>query len=445
MTKPPRLRFATLLVSVSTLAGLVTALPVQAQVPIITRPTPTPTQTRPPEPEPEPTQTQQPPTGGGGGSTQSPKPPKPPKDPNGGGGGNGGGNSGGSSGGGTRPGRGSGGGSSGSSGSGSSGGSFTGGSSSQGRTPDGTAPVTSGATPWGNAIVVGPPSGGEGGFGLAGWATREKTPPRTTTELLELTARLYGSSPSRAELSRSFGRFPILGQAWFQDDYGAPRAIGRISLHAGNDIFAERGTPVAATIDGYIWKYAKGGRGGYAIWLMGKDGVRYYYGHMERFAFQPRLGRRLQRGEVIGFVGATGSAVGTPPHVHFEVNPGGRGTVNPKPHLDKWLDDAVAAMRKRLDSKGVPSVVGGSAAGWAGILRLLDVPSAEPAPLWMLAIDPSDPSALADDAIDELLAANSWDGFEADPFIGATGPEAEDPFGLGLGSFIGAHAAHGHD
>ena len=43
--------------------------------------------------------------------------------------------------------------------------------------------------------------------------------------------------------------------------------------------------PWAATIDGYIWKYATGGRGGNAIWLMGKDGVRYYYGHMDRFAF----------------------------------------------------------------------------------------------------------------------------------------------------------------
>lgn len=430
MTRPVRTRLAAIALGTSVLLTLVT-VPGHAQIPILPKPSPTPTPTQTPDPDPTPDPTP-PPSGGGG--TSTPKPPKPPRDPSGGGG-SGGGTGGGGSGGG---------GSSGGGGGSNYGGGGSGGAGSR-PTPDGSGPVTSGPTPWGNAIVVGPPSGGEGGFGLEGWATRDKTPPRTTTELLELLAKRYGRVPTRSELSRGFGRFPILGYAWYQDDYGAPRSIGRVTLHAGVDIFAELGTPVTATIDGYIWKYATGGRGGNALWLMGKDGVRYYYGHMDGFAFQPRLGRRLQQGEIFGFVGATGSAVGTPPHVHFEVNPGGNGTVNPKAHLDRWLDDAIAVASKQLGIGGGITAVPGSNAGWAGILRLLDVPAADPTPLWMLALDPSASSALADDAIDELLAARSWDAFVADPFAGATGPEASDPFGLGLGMLTGeAHDDHGH-
>jgi len=433
MTRRIRPRLTAIALGASMLCTL-TAVPGHAQIRVLPQPsqtptpTPTPTPTRPPDPDPTSDPT---PTGGG---TSTPKPPKPPRDPSGGGNG----------------GSGSGGGGSGTTGNGTSGGSGSGGTaggSGAGSrpTPDGTGRVASGATPWGTATVVGPPSGGEGGFGLEGWTTRDKTPPRTTTELLELLSKRYGRVPTRSELARGFGRFPIHGYTWFQDDYGAPRFLGRVSLHAGVDLFAKEGTPVAATIDGYIWKYAVGGRGGNAIWLMGEDGVRYYYGHMKGFAFKPRLGRRLRQGEVFGYVGATGSAAGTPAHVHFEVNPGGNGTVNPKPHLDRWLDGAIAAASKQLGIGGGVTTVPGSNAGWAGILRLLDVPVSDPTPLWMLALDPSASSALADDAIDELLASRSWDGFVADPFTGATGPEASDPFGLGLDQLSGnAHEDHAH-
>jgi hypothetical protein len=282
-----------------------------------------------------------------------------------------------------------------------------------------------------------------GGFGLGGWSTRDKTPPRNTNELLDLLERVHGGQPNSKQMAQGFGRFPIQGYAWYQDDYGAPRAIGRLSLHAGNDIFAPLGTPVAATIDGYVWKYARGGRGGNAMWVMGKDGVRYYYGHMQKFAFSPKLGKRLRQGQVIGYVGATGSAVGTPPHVHFEVNPGGRGTVNPKARLDKWLDDALSTARARLGVTAQTSLLVSRSGGWSSLLGLLQPTQTERPPLWALGFDPTSTVALADDALDEVLAGIAWDEFVLDPTAGAGGPGASDPFNLGLDELYHDEHLHG--
>lgn len=399
-------------------SALVLALPGLAQVDIPPlrggggQPTPTPTRTASSTPTPTPSTPPPPPPppGGGGGTTPRPsatssatKAPRPPRDP----------------------------------GAGSSG---RGGTSRPAPTrpgPSGTA--TTDADPFNDAVVVGPPSGGTPGFGLEGWSTREKSPPRTTTELLDLLKRIHGREPTVAELSKGFGRFPILGYSWYQDDYGAGRYIGRVSLHAGNDIFAPLGTPVTATTAGYIWKFARGGRGGNAIWLMGNDNIRYYYGHMDRFAFQPQLGRRLRMGEVFGYVGATGSAVGTPPHVHFEVNPGGRGTVNPKLHIDQWLDDAVAAARARLGIAAQTNLLVSREGGWSSLLGLLEDTASYQSPLWALGFDPTSTIGLADDVLDELLAGIAWDDFVSDPLAGASGPGADDHFRLGLDGFSHEH------
>jgi hypothetical protein len=71
-------------------------------------------------------------------------------------------------------------------------------------------------------------------------------------------------------------------------------------------------------------------------------GTTYFMAHLERFADGVSSGSSVKQGEVVGFVGMTGNATG--PHVHFEVRPGGSGTVDPKPVLDGWLDEAIAAI-----------------------------------------------------------------------------------------------------
>lgn len=115
---------------------------------------------------------------------------------------------------------------------------------------------------------------------------------------------------------------PLPGSS-FVDTWGAPRPGGR--LHEGTDIFAPRGTPFLAPVSGVVTTRT-GSIAGLQVELLGDDGVWYFGTHMDAFG---KTGR-VNKGDVIGYVGNTGNAITTPPHVHMEIHPHGRGTpVNP--------------------------------------------------------------------------------------------------------------------
>lgn len=120
-------------------------------------------------------------------------------------------------------------------------------------------------------------------------------------------------------------RCPAPG-AGFINDWGFPRSGGRV--HLGNDMFAARGTPVRAPVSGRV-EQAIGPAGGNALQLYGNDGHRYYFAHLDRFG----LGGTVAAGTVIGYIGNTGNAITTPPHLHFELHPGGGDAVNPFPSI----------------------------------------------------------------------------------------------------------------
>ncbi|MFN0029444.1 MAG: M23 family metallopeptidase [Acidimicrobiales bacterium] len=115
---------------------------------------------------------------------------------------------------------------------------------------------------------------------------------------------------------------PITGGYSFSDTWGAARSGGR--SHRGTDIWADYGTPVVATVDGEAVDYGWDWAGGNGVFLLGDDGNRYYYAHLDSFG---TLGR-VSQGDVVGYVGDTGNASGTP-HLHFEIHPGGSGWTNP--------------------------------------------------------------------------------------------------------------------
>jgi len=129
--------------------------------------------------------------------------------------------------------------------------------------------------------------------------------------------------------------FPVAGDVEFIDSWGFPRMLGTASAHwhQGSDIFAAFGTPLLATEDGVLTRVGTASLGGNKLWLVGESGHHYYYAHLSAYAPGVRDGLRVEAGDVVGFVGDTGNAKGTSPHLHFEIHPGGKGPVNPYPLL----------------------------------------------------------------------------------------------------------------
>ena len=137
--------------------------------------------------------------------------------------------------------------------------------------------------------------------------------------------------------------FPVAGPHNFTDTFGAPRMTGTAfaHFHEGTDVFAPTGTPLVAIERGVLIRVGSDVLGGTKLWLVGATGTRYYYAHLSAFAPGVADGKPVQAGEVIGFVGSTGNAQGTSPHVHFEVHPDGGAAINPYPLL-RIIDEAEA-------------------------------------------------------------------------------------------------------
>ncbi|MES3024936.1 MAG: M23 family metallopeptidase [Pseudomonadota bacterium] len=116
-----------------------------------------------------------------------------------------------------------------------------------------------------------------------------------------------------------------------RDTWHAPRAPGR--RHEGIDIFAKRGTPVLASTEGIVYSRGENSLGGNVVWVLGPGGQRHYYAHLD----QPSIvgaRERVQAGTLLGYVGNTGNAKTTPPHLHYGVYTSG-GAINPYPLLAK--------------------------------------------------------------------------------------------------------------
>ncbi|HET7488742.1 MAG TPA: M23 family metallopeptidase [Acidimicrobiales bacterium] len=193
--------------------------------------------------------------------------------------------------------------------------------------------------------------------------------PNNTRRLLAALAALERLGVSRDDaVAAGFGRFPVAGEATFTDDWLFPRYEPEFHLHQGTDIFAAKGTPVRSPVDGTV-RFAQGGAGGLAAYVYDLDGTYYYMAHLSKFGPQ-RAGQAVKLGEVVGFVGDTGNALGGAPHLHFEIHPApsravthGTGknrtvtyvvrpvavgsqlpAVDPKATLDAWVAGALAAV-----------------------------------------------------------------------------------------------------
>ena len=127
--------------------------------------------------------------------------------------------------------------------------------------------------------------------------------------------------------------FPVEGAT--QRDIGSVFGVDRdggARKHHGVDIFSERGTPLTAVIDGHV-RTGTSARGGKHVWLSGSmiglGSARYYYAHLD--SFEVESGDKVKKGAILGYMGNTGNAITTPPHLHFGIYSG--GPVDPAPFL----------------------------------------------------------------------------------------------------------------
>jgi len=139
-------------------------------------------------------------------------------------------------------------------------------------------------------------------------------------------ARLYTEDPD-AKIAMPL---KAISRKQIADTWHAPRGIDR--KHEGQDIFAPLGTPIYSATAGYIYNVGEDNLGGHTVSVIGAGGRVYYYAHLDSYAPQIAGGDPVTTRTVLGYVGSTGNAVGTPPHLHFGVYTTS-GAINPLPLL----------------------------------------------------------------------------------------------------------------
>lgn len=162
----------------------------------------------------------------------------------------------------------------------------------------------------------------------AGAALYQRDAIRSHADLVFLPVELvllYNRAPDAALL------MPVEGVRTEEiaDTWGTPRPGDR--THAGQDIFAARGTHVRSATAGVVLRKGVGALGGNYVFVLGAGGRRYYYAHLDAPS-DARIGDRVTTETVLGYVGSTGNAQGLPPHLHFGMYQTG-GAADPLPLL----------------------------------------------------------------------------------------------------------------
>jgi murein DD-endopeptidase MepM/ murein hydrolase activator NlpD len=146
----------------------------------------------------------------------------------------------------------------------------------------------------------------------------------------------------RPKLGEAGYVFPVYGNSSFVDTFGAFRADVPGNWHHGDDIFASLGTPVLAVAHGTVFSVGWNRVGGRRLWLQDDRGNEFYYAHLSAYSPLAVDGAIVNAGDVLGFVGDSGDAEGTPDHLHFEIHPAGLlgigydGAVDPTTYLRGW-------------------------------------------------------------------------------------------------------------
>ena len=173
-------------------------------------------------------------------------------------------------------------------------------------------------------------------------ATAKPTQATATASTLNILKDLLGALENRLDTVRTGVErqqalasatpsiWPVIG--WLSSAFGARQdpVSGGADFHPGLDISAQYGTPVKATADGTIESSGWAGDYGNMILLRHGYGMSTRYGHLSRLVVA--AGDSVRRGQVIGYVGATGRTTGA--HLHYEILLNG-ARINPMNLLSK--------------------------------------------------------------------------------------------------------------
>ena len=177
---------------------------------------------------------------------------------------------------------------------------------------------------------------------------------RLLAALATLALFAAGCRSSRTTPGNSVGlAMPVRGVMphQLQANFGVARD-GGARTHEGLDIMAPEGREVLAIVSGKIDTKKWNNLGGNTLWLLGDDGMIYYYAHLHSYRDGIDEGSRVNGGEVLGYVGKTGNA--STPHLHFEVH-----KTKKSPAIDPYrilAVDHILVLPLPLDSMRRPSV-----------------------------------------------------------------------------------------
>lgn len=161
--------------------------------------------------------------------------------------------------------------------------------------------------------------------------------------------------------------FPVVGQARFSNDFTSPRSDGQ---HNATDIMANKGQYIVAAVSGTI-TYVPYNQPtwGYMITIKDDDGFKYDYIHinndtpgtddgnggpMNAYAADMKTGNRVEKGQLLGYVGDSGNAETTASHLHFEITAPDGSMINPYPYLLEAERAAGPVLYPALSNESLP-------------------------------------------------------------------------------------------
>ncbi|MFN2525438.1 MAG: M23 family metallopeptidase [Actinomycetota bacterium] len=219
--------------------------------------------------------------------------------------------------------------------------------------------------------------------------------------------------PEAEVIRAAFVPFIVAGTASWSDTWGAVRygpEAGQIRPHEGQDVFCSSGAPILAPVSGVI-EFEEQTLGGRIARLHIADGSYLYFAHLSdwntlRFA----SGAAVEAGDVIGYCGNSGNAVGSPPHVHFGWYSAAGAAQNPIELLVGWLEQALAS----LDASGSPAAMDTTIQATPAP-SLGQLAASSPAPLDATRDDPSTSRYLSADLLLSGDLAQAAEGTTTEP------------------------------